>query len=1270
MHNRFFVCHLIGLLVGGSGCGGELLLENPGQQVVPCAASADCGLGLLCDDGVCAPSQGACSAEFPNGDCPKGRECRGGACVCVDAEACGCPPEGCLTPPPIWCECEPEQACTDAGECVDLDSAPEEQLCSPTTPSGLCPAGDVCSGGNCVPVAQAPCAPERPDGYCAAGLDCVSGRCIPTSDRPCSQEFPDGLCGAGRTCAQTDAGDYACEVQECAAATPTGACDEDEYCNAGSCEGVPCSPNHLGGLCPADGQYCSAAGECIDTGTCLVREDCGIGQYCSVTAACVAEGTCFEDADCTERQAFERGYVCTNDFCVPRSSGCMLDADCIASDYCSQDGFCLARGQCEAGCQTPRACAVDADCPSPETFCSSAQDPVCLEAGSCLVDADCADEERCSADGKCISGTQCADTSDCPPGYTCNSTDSVCEPIATCDSNAITFQGCAEEEISCCAADGACCSGGQRCSFEDPNGGVCLPQQRCLADADCLSVEGTDYFTCDTNSFTCVPATPCGECPNGQYCSFAGGCVPEERCVTDRDCPSGQRCNAEFRCEPDGCDAERFSTGSVIQPNMMVVLDRSGSMNVCGGTSADGYCGDAATSGGLFEDVNISKCCEPPACRASGSGDEFDDDNCTPGGEVGCDRTTFWRQAVDVTKQLTQENEPRMNFGLSTYPEQCAGTRLCDVPIAERTCQNDQQCPDGQMCGPLGECIVASCTQDGDCPNDSYACDGSTNTCVPASCSVGDFDCAFYGYRCSADSNTCQRNDMRCNWLTCSGRCNGEDNDQPGQINTPVAPQNSGAIASFLEDGGPDDNGIHPGGGTPTGPTLRNIIAEIQDPADEVGLSDGDRENAILLLTDGEANNDDTDISVCEPDCSSRCGGLCDPCDPGEACERALDCKSRICRDGLCRAYACGNGVLDGSETDVDCGGSCGPCAAGKTCTGAGDCASGICNAGGVCAVPSCDDDTQNGAETDTDCGGGSCDACVVNDACKANDDCASGVCQGGACRPSSCGNGTQDGSETGVDCGGDDCAPCIGHCGNGEQDGGETDVDCGGPCDPCPAGRTCSSNADCDSATTIGCGDGGCNSGAAAGAACRVNRALDRLYSLNPRVRTFVVGFNFGSVSANLNCHAVHGRSAKWHPDPNCDDGGNAPVENLTDEQIRCRCRNLGRNNCDQDEVACYYSASDAGELSAAFDTIVTQVASCSFFLADPPSSALDVYLQRDDGNASTSLEALDEFVDFAYFAEQQRLTIFDATQACADVKAGTATPVVVYRQCGGGGG
>lgn len=87
-------------------------------------------------------------------------------------------------------------------------------------------------------------------------------------------------------------------------------------------------------------------------------------------------------------------------------------------------------------------------------------------------------------------------------------------------------------------------------------------------------------------------------------------------------------------------------------------------------------------------------------------------------------------------------------------------------------------------------------------------------------------------------------------------------------------------------------------------------------------------ENGLDDDGDGLIDSDD-------PDCQLFCPyGDCfaDACGPGYICGY----------DGCCTPH-CNDGVVDGSESDVDCGGYCLPCAAGKYCGSNFDCASGVC---------------------------------------------------------------------------------------------------------------------------------------------------------------------------------------------------------------------------------------------------------------------------------------------------------------------------------------
>jgi hypothetical protein len=180
----------------------------------------------------------------------------------------------------------------------------------------------------------------------------------------------------------------------------------------------------------------------------------------------------------------------------------------------------------------------------------------------------------------------------------------------------------------------------------------------------------------------------------------------------------------------------------------------------------------------------------------------------------------------------------------------------------------------------------------------------------------------------------------------------------------------------------------------------------------------------------------------------------------------------------------CADDLANGLETDIDCGGdACGPCKIGNNCQNDADCDSLECTSG-TCVPydraacfdppdpdnPTCADCMKNGLETDKDCGGDSCDPCAPGLQCFWDNDCESGVCQGatpktgvlGTCvdaaRPTC--QVDPDGNET--------CADCV-------LNGLETDTDCGGDaCPPCPVGKKCNNDADCDSGHCDGgvCGD------------------------------------------------------------------------------------------------------------------------------------------------------------------------------------------------------
>jgi len=122
------------------------------------------------------------------------------------------------------------------------------------------------------------------------------------------------------------------------------------------------------------------------------------------------------------------------------------------------------------------------------------------------------------------------------------------------------------------------------------------------------------------------------------------------------------------------------------------------------------------------------------------------------------------------------------------------------------------------------------------------------------------------------------------------------------------------------------------------------------------------------------------------------------PAEVVKRCEGPSDCESKVCVAGVCQKASPTDGVLNGTETDIDCGGgdaSAARCADGKTCNAGDDCVSGVCDASRKCAVPTATDGVKNADESDVDCGGKLTNApkCAVGKACNAHVDCTTDGC-------------------------------------------------------------------------------------------------------------------------------------------------------------------------------------------------------------------------------------------------------------------------------------
>jgi len=308
-----------------------------------------------------------------------------------------------------------------------------------------------------------------------------------------------------------------------------------------------------------------------------------------------------------------------------------------------------------------------------------------------------------------------------------------------------------------------------------------------------------------------------------------------------------------------------------------------------------------------------------------------------------------------------------------------------DVPGGIYACENNADCPDGQVCRDQlceqGDAVYNAATgcDDGVKNGDELGtdCGGACPACAEGEPCARAADCA---------SAICQNN--VCMPSSCTDEVqNGDESDK--------------------------DCG---GSCEPCG-----VGATCTQNADCASNLCGAGQCSTAACSDGARNGEETDKDCGGPDCPK--------CEAGLACNTADDCASALCTDGgTCTKASCTDRVKNGTEANVDCGGTCDKCADGATCDKGDDCSSGVC-ANGACAAPSCTDGLKNGAELDKDCGGDNyCPRCIDGQACETGTDCVSEYCDAAShlCKTPTCEDGVRNQDEENVDCGGDTCACCV----------------------------------------------------------------------------------------------------------------------------------------------------------------------------------------------------------------------------------------------------
>ena len=339
-------------------------------------------------------------------------------------------------------------------------------------------------------------------------------------------------------------------------------------------------------------------------------------------------------------------------------------------------------------------------------------------------------------------------------------------------------------------------------------------------------------------------------------------------------------------------------------------------------------------------------------------------------------------------------------------------------------------CPDGKNCGTNTDCMSNSCT---------------LKKCGPPTC----VDKAKNGDETDVD---------------CGGGCKTKcDDGKKCLVNEDCASKGCGKdflcspCANMMKDNAETDTDC--GGGT-CAPCVEMKQCKVNSDCATMVCTGGVCNGCGNTIKDGK----ESDVNCGGPDCSK--------CVDGKTCMAATDCASNGCLNGLCSL--CGNGVQDLGESDVDCGGTANPsmeicprCDNGKVCVTTADCKNGTCGVTFRCG--SCGDGLLNGDESDVDCGGTCPTKCPEAKICNGDTDCQQGICLKMATSSTS-GAGGAGGApnvDAGVTFGPQGvCNTCTDGVKSGML---ETDVDCGGTsCPKCLKSKQCKINLDCATGACI----------------------------------------------------------------------------------------------------------------------------------------------------------------------------------------------------------
>ena len=183
-------------------------------------------------------------------------------------------------------------------------------------------------------------------------------------------------------------------------------------------------------------------------------------------------------------------------------------------------------------------------------------------------------------------------------------------------------------------------------------------------------------------------------------------------------------------------------------------------------------------------------------------------------------------------------------------------------------------------------------------------------------------------------------------------------------------------------------------------PELAISLSGRADRACAAGLTQCNGECVDLQADPSHCGSCDVTCTLPETCLSGACGCIAKTCKDVGECGAAADgcggtlscgaCSGQFrCVDNRCIPPTCSDAVQNQGETDVDCGGPCQRCAVGKACNDRSDCTVGLACVAGQCGPCSANDQCAS----DQVCRGGTCGACNDRVECGGGRACIAGRC-------------------------------------------------------------------------------------------------------------------------------------------------------------------------------------------------------------------------------------------------------------------------------------